>query len=123
MRTINITEEPLFNSLLEIKDLNDFVDLHNDFDVNSVSYEAANEQLKLKLNSSNKSIELVFDNVEIIEFSIHIQDKTIDNFYRGRYEIRNELFEEYKDKKCFYIDFDEGGKINLLCKTAEIIII
>lgn len=122
MEIINIIGKELFESILEIKDVNYHIDIHNDYNLKSIDYELNNYLCKIILSSDNRRIvEIIFEDVHIISLNLLINDKTIDNFYRGRYEDNGRLFEEFEGRSCFYIDFEEGSKINLLCKKAFVV--
>ena len=117
MLTIDLTEINLFEDLLQIELQDKIIDIHNDYDLKKINL-LPNISLQLIFqHSENKNeIYLVFEEVEFIEFEIRIStDLTIDNFYRGRYEFEKKLYDDFNDKKCFYIDFCEVGQINLLC--------
>lgn len=122
MEKIDIVNTVLFDSILEFKKTNGYVDIHNDYEVESVMYDPIKGNLKLLLNSlENNPLEILFENVLIIEMNIKIDDKVIDNFYRGRFESEGDVFDEIDNRKCFYIDFDGGSKINLLCEKAVVL--
>ncbi|WP_395074835.1 hypothetical protein [Flavobacterium sp.] len=125
MEIINLTNSKLFNSLLEINYQEKIIDLHNDYELKNIIFQD-NYKLKLilKNNNSENQIALIFENFEFIDFDIPIiQDLTLDNFYRGRYEFENKLFDDFNNKKCFYIEFYENGKLNLLCSDLTLKII
>lgn len=125
MEIINLTNSKLFDSLLEINHQGKIIDLHNDYELKNIIFQDNYElKLILKDNNSENQIALIFENFEFIDFDIPIiQDLTLDNFYRGRYESENKLFDDFNNKKCFYIEFYEIGKLNLLCSNLTLKII
>lgn len=121
MAKINLHDIELFKPLLDVDFQGNNLDIHNDYEVKNILYRSKNLQLLLVNNLSDNKILLNFHNAEIIEFDIpSIDNLTIDNFYRGRYEYENELFDEFDNKKCFYIEFSETGQINVLCSELTL---
>jgi len=119
---MDITNIELFKPILEFKSESLHVDLHNDFTCVGLDYSCNNLALKLQKDNGDGHVILQFTNVNILRMQIKLQDKglTLDNFHRGRYEFEGKLYDEYNEKKCFYIEFYEGGAIDLLCRTALI---
>ena len=116
MKTIVLYNSKLFETLLDIDFEENNLDIHNDYEIKNILYKNNNLQFLLVHNTSTHKILFSFYDVEIIEFDFLIMNTlTIDNFYRGRYEFNNELFDEFNNKKCFYIEFCETGQINILC--------
>jgi hypothetical protein len=119
MTYADITREPLFNSLLEFNIEGQFIDIHNDFQLENILYDNEFGLFQIILKSEAlRRIEIRFEQALITKMAISPLDDTVDNLYRGRYEYREELFETYDGKSCFYIDFTNGSSINLLCERA-----
>jgi len=122
---IDITNSDLFESLLDIdySKLSHY-DIHNDFDLESISYEEGSIfTLHFKsINEQSTILEIIFESPRLIKFDIDLNynNLTIDNFHRGRYEHKNKLFDEYNDKKCFYLEFYSKGHINILASKVFI---
>lgn len=122
MEIINLTNSKLFDNLLEINYGEKCFDLHNDYELKNIHFQENNLlHLKFINNNFENQIILIFENIEFIDFEFPIiQDLTIDNFYRGRFEYENKLFDEFNNKKCFYIEFYDVGKLNLLCSELTL---
>ncbi|WP_281988589.1 hypothetical protein [Aquimarina aggregata] len=122
---IDITNHELFDSLLDIDygKLSHF-DIHNDFNLFSIGYKEGIEfVLNFKsINEKSTFLSIVFKSPRLINFDITLNydNLTLDNFHRGRYEYEGELFDEYDDKKCFYLEFYGTGGINIL--SSEVFI-
>jgi len=121
MSELNIFTVELFENLLDLKFSEINLDLHNDYEVKNILYKNNVLQVLVFHNTNKHNLLISFDNADIIEFDfLPTNGITIDNFYRGRFEFNNELFDEYNDKKCFYIDFCEIGQISVLCSNLKI---
>lgn len=117
---IDLSDVKLFETLLELSFQGTNVDIHNDYELKSFNL-SNNKELELVFfhNSTKQKLLLIFKEIELIEFEVPIViDLTVDNFYRGRYEYENKLFDIFKEKKCFYIEFYSTGQLNLLCSKV-----
>lgn len=124
MQVLDLNSSELFQSLLEIDYDGHFFDLHNDYDLCKVNFSIERNELSLIFSEvrREKKITIIFEDVKIIDLEIPTGiDLTLDNFYRGRYEFENKLYDEFYEKKCFYIDFDGNGKLNLLANKIFLI--
>jgi len=121
---VNITEAILFDSLLEIEhNKSHYFDIHNDFDLKSITYDKIKELFVLIFDEikGKTQIHLIFEKPLFIEFNINFSSigLTLDNLHRGKYEIDGKLYENYEDKKCFYLEFvEEEGNLSLLCSKS-----
>lgn len=126
MIKIDITNTDLFESLLEIEETNNNYDLHNDFNLNAINFNDVGNILSFEFieNSGKTIIHVIFEKTEIVKFKIPvlIKELVLDNFHRGRYEENKKLFDEYKNKKCFYIEFYEDGEFVFLTSKAYVLI-
>lgn len=121
MDVIELNTVELFKSLLEVELGEKLLDLHNDFDFKELKFSNNVNELSLIFADVKNSKELiiVFHSIIILELELPLgNDLIIDNFYRGRYEFEEKLFDEYLNKKCYYIEFDTSGKINLLAEKV-----
>ena len=120
---IDLTNSELFKSLLDIdySKLSHY-DIHNDFDLKLLEYkEGAIFIMHFSSVIDKKMVlKVVFENPKFIEFSVMVNDKnlTVDNFHRGKFEYKGKLYEEYENRKCFYIEFYEEGGINILASKV-----
>lgn len=120
---IDLSNSKLLDSLLEIDfGKSSHYDIHNDFDLNAIDFKKLSGELVLKLVGADEEtlLKLVFEEVDFIEFSIpaDLDELVLDNFHRGRYEVDGKLYDEYNNKKCFYIEFYEKGSLSFLCSKA-----
>lgn len=120
---IDISNVELFESLLELSYEGIDIDLHNDYELKNINLSTDKDlELVFLHNSLDQKVLLIFKEIEFVEFELPIvTDLTLDTFYRGRYEHENKLFDEFKNKKCFYIEFCETGQLNLLCLNVMVV--
>ena len=99
-------------------------DFHNDFNCEQVIFE--NHRLCLVFsNTENKStVSLCFQDTTItycqFDFTAQIESLTIDNLYRGRFEIDASLIEFDNDRSYFYLEFCEGPKLEFWCESIRV---
>lgn len=123
MKIIDISNSELFENLLEVNNKDLYIDIHNDFDLKSISYLLETNTLELTLLHTDVSNELYicFENVKFIELDITQNiDLTLDNFHRGKFELDGKLYDDYLGKKCFYLEFYDDGKLSLLAEKIYI---
>jgi hypothetical protein len=109
-RQISIQSE-LFQSLVEI-DVNEFcVDLHNDYDCTSFTYGGDTNTFCLNFRSITKNpqyplVSLLFEQVSFYKITAGLEttpkSNTIDNIYRGKFEVNGKLYEFTEEGKSFY---------------------
>lgn len=123
MPKIDLYNVELFESLLELDFQEKNIDIHNDYELKNIVFKNnKNLQLLLTHNLSDNKFLLSFYDTEFIEFDLPTNKNIyIDNFYRGRYELNNELYDEFNNKKCFYIEFCETGHLNILCSKLTLL--
>jgi hypothetical protein len=114
----------LFQNLSQLEFDNRSFDLHNDFDC-------------LKVKFQNNVLILVFQNIENdflilisfqktmftffeFDFTETFKTLTIDNLYRGKYEVDGMLIEFNNDRGYFYLEFYEGQKIEFWSESIDI---
>lgn len=112
---IELKADTLFECLMSIKTDDGYIDLHNDYQCQGISY--SNQSLRLFFKGRN-NVTVEFTGIEIIKmewlFEQTPDSSTLDNFYRGRFEKNGELHEiTDSGKRYFYIDFYEGDAIEL----------
>ena len=112
MKSKELTMTDLFESLLEFEFHGKSIDLHNDFNCTSILYKAQTNTLSLKFE---RAILTSYKH----EIGCRLTELTIDNFYRGRYQIDESLHEFSHDgKSYFYIEFDEGLSLELFANKV-----
>jgi hypothetical protein len=97
---------------------NVYYDFHNDFDCNRISLENNFLILLFKKIVEGYIISFRFENVEIVNLEFinfsEFKNLTIDNIYRGRFEENGQLIEfNNMEKSYFYLEFDQGSKMEL----------
>ncbi|MDF2858730.1 MAG: hypothetical protein K0Q87_4581, partial [Neobacillus sp.] len=114
----------LFENLCQYEFDNEYYDLHNDYDCQSVSLKETVLFINFNQEVNGKSISLVFTDVEVKQFDFfNVLDSkilTIDNVYRGRTEINGELKEFLGEKGYFYLEFYEGQRLEFWAKSVGI---
>ncbi|MEN0053129.1 MAG: hypothetical protein AAGC65_05650 [Mucilaginibacter sp.] len=134
MREIVLDNPQLFQNLIELKDYDLYIDLHNDYYCCLIEYSNILQTIKINFNRSSilndiGSVVIIFSGAEIakIDFLLDssIQMKlTLDTLYRGRFEIDSELY-EYRDKNkaYYYIDFyEENHSMEIFAEALRIIV-
>lgn len=112
-----LTNSPLFDSLLIFETSNGIIDLHNDYDCQNVLYDLDTQSLKCFFEGPKKII-LDFEGVIITKFNVQLRltsDSCIlNNFYRGRFETDHTLHEITADgRRYFFLEFEEGNIMEL----------
>ena len=132
MVQVDLTHFELFKSFDEIESDGFYVDLHNEFKCEFVDFRNHQKELTLSFKLSDKAsnkikrVEIVFEDVAIESFIFkdsqeHFGEWTINNIYRGRFEIsKDELNEISKDGRFYYyIDFYQGYSFELFANAVR----
>ena len=127
MIEIDLSNIELFQNFIEIEYDDCYVNLHNDFDCESIEYSNITGTLSLifkpliMLSNGINEVELLFFNVDFAKMSIvklkgELLPGTIDTIYRGRFEeSKGILCEQSKNGKSFYyINFVEYFSFEIL---------
>ncbi len=124
MKTFDLSDVQLFESLLELNFEENYIDLHNDYDFKSHKLTQAKTFTLTFLNiKTGKELLVCFENTDFIEFFIIGEDNSsVDNFHRARHEKDGKLFDEIENKKCYYIEFTGESKIELLSSKLYIVV-
>jgi hypothetical protein len=138
MIEIDLSNVKLFQNFIEIECDDCYVNLHNDFDCESIEYSNITGTLSLIfkpliiVSNGIKEVEILFFNVDFAKMSMvklkgELLPSTIDTIYRGRFEeSKGILLEQSKSgKNYYYINFVEGfsfeifsNKVMAKLKTA-----
>ncbi len=106
MKKSSLIDSPILADLLILKTENACYDLHNEFECAEISI---TESLIFKFLNETHEIQIIFEEYQIVEQSLPFHfscRQTLDSFYRGRYQNGSpELWDEYEQKQCFYLDF------------------
>ncbi|MEX0595111.1 MAG: hypothetical protein WD512_01335 [Candidatus Paceibacterota bacterium] len=125
MEIIELSNPELFISLLDLNVGKKNFDLHNDYTFKEFNFSTIKNEISLIFSEdiSLKEVKIFFTDIIILELELPIGvELGIDNFYRGRYEYEDKLYDEFLQKKCYYIDLYENGKINLLAEKLFLVI-
>lgn len=120
---IDLTDVELFESLVGIESDNGFIDLHNNYDCTSVQYSVEKKLFEVFFQAANSNVVLQFKDAVISKFNLlpkRAEDScTLNNFYRGRFEVNGELF-EYSPARAryYYIEFEEGDTFEILAQQV-----
>lgn len=114
----------LFQNLSQFDFDNDSFDFHNDFDCLKVKFQSdilvlifQNIVSKFLISVSFQKTTLTFFEFDFTELT---KTLTIDNLYRGKYEIDGSLIEFQNNRGYFYLEFYEGQKIEFWSESISI---
>jgi len=131
---VDLTNFELFKNFAEFKVDDCHVDLHNEFDCQSIYFWSAKKQLTLSFKPNEyckqkiNSVEVVFDDCIIECYSAKLNSDTdsdtIDVMYRGRFEIDNEELAEASDNgmNYYYIHLLPDTIFELFAKSVMAIV-
>lgn len=125
-------QSELFQSLVEL-DINGFsIDLHNEYDCTSFTYNSNVNEFQLNFKSINENtiyplVALKFEQVTFHKFNVGLattpRSRTIDSIYRGRFEANGDLHEYTEDGRPFYyLDFLETYSFQFFSKDLVIVV-
>ena len=122
--TINISDKPLLESLLNLDFPSFNIDLHNDFDC--VGMKILEHDFSFHfLNSEKQKLEILLSDYKIVKQEVVFNFSgpiTLDNFYIGRIEHYENLIDiDVKGRHCFYFHFCENFYLEILAKAAKVI--
>lgn len=120
---LNIIEYPLFENMLFLNVNQDYFDLHNDFDFESMTF--SNEKLEILFKGKDVNILMIFLNVEFKHFNFYQlnEELIVDNIYRGKFEVDKNLFEQDElNRKYFYLEFTENVQFEFLSSEVQIML-
>ena len=122
---MEVTNTELFKSLSQLQIGNNFIDLHNDYYCTKINFNSDHRSLVISFISSKDSkIDVLFDDVEILDFIINLslesKNSVIDNIYRGRFLFENELLETKDGKGFIYIDFLDEKSLIIKCQSWRV---
>lgn len=115
----------LFDDLTQLTINHKTYDLHNNYDLSSLTLSDCKLLFKLNHCKEAKTISVLFHDVEIVklgfEFSSCIDNSTIDSLYRGRFERDGSLIEfSDRGKGYFYLELFEGDNIEFWSSSLTI---
>lgn len=117
----DVTHTVLFDTLLsgEIGDM--YYDLHNDFECIRLSYSLMERKLELRFTNDDNRIVITFHDARLgaCSFNPTQPGSTIDLFYRGRFEMNNNLHEmTSKAEYYYYLEFLEDTKLEVFARQV-----
>jgi hypothetical protein len=116
---IELTNSELFSWLTEITIRNRFFDLHNEFTCTLFSYNSQSKRLDIEFFSNDKDVKLFFffEESEVKKININYAPEdasTVNNFYRGRFDLGDGLSEYFEDGSAyFYLEFENGDAFEI----------
>jgi hypothetical protein len=121
---IDSKEIDVFNNLSEFDLDNVYYDLHNDFNCVKVEFESDILILFFENIANMYLVSIRFQNAILtlceFDFDQKIESLTIDNLYRGKFEINGKLIEFDNNKGYFYLEFYEGQKIEFWSESMDV---
>lgn len=126
MLIIKAEEMKLFKNLAVFQYENIYYDFHNGFDFKRILLTNNNIELQFKHTSNGNVVLLIFSKAEIVKLDFEFTNNngvlTIDNLYRGRFEVEGKLEEfNVEQKSYYYLEFYEGQKLEFFCETIKLI--
>jgi hypothetical protein len=110
----------LFRNLSQLELGECYYDFHNDFDCIRIGLENNFLIFLFKKIIEGYIISYRFENVDIVNFEFinfsEFNNLTIDNIYRGRFENNGKLLEFNNENSYFYLEFDQGSKMEFWSK-------
>lgn len=116
---INLKNIELFKNMSQIEFEGHYYDFHNDYDFVKVLFEGNLLAISFKHIVSGLTVSLEFHNVDVVRLEADNKSspKTLENLYRGRFEVNGKLYElSDNDKLYFYLEFYEGQKMEFFSK-------
>lgn len=119
------TSIEFFKNLAQYDYDNGFYDFHNDYNCEKLSFSDGILLILFKSLADGILLSLKFTEVKIITLDFFnvkdIENLTLDNLYRGRYELNGVLIELSEDGKgYFYLEFYEGQKLEFWAKSVDV---
>lgn len=120
MKTNSIKIE-LFQNISQFYFDNEFYDFHNDFECINVKLNKNDLILLFKKSLSDFMVSIHFQETTLtsleFEFVEEFKSLTLDNLYRGKFEIDGKLIEFENNKGYFYLEFYEGITFEFWCES------
>lgn len=116
----------LFKNLAQYDYENKYYDFHNDYECTHLDYSKRKLSLTFRSVTEKETIIVLrFFCVEVVMIDFQNVNTpgslTIDNIYRGRFELDGNLIEVSDDgKSYFYLEFYEGQKLEFWAKEIAV---
>ena len=117
MPSFYINSPELFKNIAQLDCAGNYYDFHNEFVCTKLMFEQESLTLTLKHSVTDLNVSLIFSDVTIAKVELLYkeaisQSLTLDNLYRGRYQIDDSLYEyDSKKRSYYYLEFYEGYKM------------
>ncbi|HLV39849.1 hypothetical protein [Xanthomarina sp.] len=122
---ITATSIEFFKNLAQYDYDNRYYDFHNNYNCEKLSYSNGILLILFKSLVGEILLSLKFTDVKIITLDFFnvkdVENLTLDNLYRGRYELNGDLIELSEEGKgYFYLEFYEGQKLEFWAKSVDV---
>lgn len=123
---MDLTDAELFKDLMSIGSGISYIDLHNNYFLTEVARSGDSVLLKFDQDKDNGTAVLSFEDVEIVHMAGPLKGRfTLHNLRRCRHEHEGAIYDDFKGKKCFMIEYDDdamtaNGILELLCSKASL---
>lgn len=122
---ITATSIEFFKNLAQYYYDNRYYDFHNNYSCEKLSYSDEILLILFKSLIGGIFLSLKFTDVKIITLDFFnvkdVENLTLDNLYRGKFELNRELIEVSEDGKgYFYLEFYEGQKLEFWANGVSI---
>lgn len=122
---ISAKDIELFKNLSEFDSGEKYYDFHNDYKCIRISQE--DEELTFLFKKTDEAVVVSFKFQEVkvtkfvFDYTTKLESLTIDNCYRGRFELGKDLLEfSSEGKSYFYVEFYEGHKLEFFSEYVII---
>lgn len=126
MASFFIDTPELFKNIAQLDCAGKYFDFHNEYVCTNLFLNQKCLTLNLIHSITGANISLIFNGISITKFDFPFKDAiepglTLDNVYRGRYELDNNLFEfDYNNRSYYYLEFYEGFKIEFFSTSLQL---
>jgi len=120
---VELTNIELFESLSSIESGSTIIDLHNSYYCTNIRYDSEEKLFELTFQATNSSVVLKFEGAVISKLNLvprRTEDSsTLNNFYRGRFVVNEEIFEYTSlGESFYYIEFEEGDVFEVFARKV-----
>ncbi len=130
---VDLTNFELFKSFAEFQIGSTYVDLHNEFNCNSITFSSLEKQLILAFESNEhhsdniRHLKVIFDDCGLESYVAKLEKlttdaQTIDTMYRRRFQSGNSLSEKSNGRYYYYINFFPDTSIEVFARSVTAII-
>jgi len=127
---IDLIKSPLFKDLTSIELNGNILDFHNDHIVTHIAYDIKSKTFTLTISpiytgAKRDKYSISFGEVELVKLNLFSKrpkdNSTINNFYRGRFEIDGKAIEySANGSSYFYLEFENGNQFEFFTREAKL---